>query len=290
MARTSGRVGRALQWLLSPVAKVWVVSLSGWLDPKDRVLVPAAANQELGLVVHTSADGGMMPTPRSDGPGSAAAWPPISRPERLGALSGTAASLTLVTGMLVAGVGSTSDIRVDGPVSVQEEFTEGGWWLSIGAALSLLGVVLLVVFLAVLTQYLWQRTARPWLAVAAFGGGLLVASCGLIISVLTIAASNIEAAPFESDAAHTIRIFKWGAARILVPPALIVVAVVAVSGLHDAAFPRWLTRVSAGFAMLLVVSLTGLIPQGLLALVFMLWIGVTGLVLWRVLLRTASSP
>jgi hypothetical protein len=194
--------------------------------------------------------------------------------ERHAPLTGIAAVVLWVAGILVAGDKTNKDTGKEILAAVRDNNDR----ILVGGLLWLIGTALFVWFLGTLRSRLLAAEGGPGrLAATAFGGGIATAACAALIPGPDMAAAlsddDIDAS--AASAMHNLTAAFFVAAEYLAPVLLVASALAA---LRYGALPRWLAWVSLLIALVLLIG-----PIGWAALIFAvpLWVIVVSFLLYR---------
>lgn len=196
----------------------------------------------------------------------------------LGAGSGGVASVLLIAGMILKDVNDQVSVQASSG-SIARTFLENRFEILAGSYLTLLGVFLLVLFLAFLRTYLAQVSDDHWLVSAAFGGGLIACAMLLLGTHFTQAFTVLPTYRGETQVAKALYILEWNHLLLVeAPPLAALVGALIVIGFMYDAFPWWINGPGALLALLLLSP--GLPGSGVV--LFFLWLIVVSVFLvWK---------
>ena len=195
---------------------------------------------------------------------------------RLGAASGLVAVIVMVIG---AGTTGSLDGDVepsDSAATIAQELADHS---DIGPVITLIGLLLLLWFIAYLRRHL-AMTADSWLTDVFFGGGLIYVAMIAGSIALELAISAVPDSGSDAQIAKTLFILQWDYAWLFGPPVIAVAGAAAAMSIRFGALPKWLGWLAV------LVAFTGLMP----------WIGVLALLVWSaivsvsLLVQQARSP
>jgi hypothetical protein len=199
-----------------------------------------------------------------------------SRARTVLALSGIVAAALATYGMALTNFGGKGIDPSQGADQILRLARDRMDGMLLGGQLLAIAVAPLLLWTALLSARI-RTHAESWVAMAAaLGGGLLAVA--LLIEASWSLASAVAVDLGASDVLRVATTYGWEYARVLVGPALVVVASTAVAG-FGGAFPRAFAWASAGYAVLLAIALIPVFPGGMVALLFFGWIGVVSVVM-----------
>jgi hypothetical protein len=150
-----------------------------------------------------------------------------------------------------------------------DTFVDNRTQLQVGITLTMLGVVLLLVFLGPL----WNRVkaGAEWLAVVTIAAGMATAIVWVIsAAMLMVMVTTTDYR--DPDAARLLMLALWDTSRVGAAPYAAMIGAATLAGLRYRILPRWLNLLGVVLFVGTVVALLPIGPAGLMGSLGGLWI------------------
>ncbi len=188
---------------------------------------------------------------------------------RVASLCGAASVVVSLVGSMVSDL-AAKGLNPDSPdQTLIDTFVDNRRQLQVGITLTMLGVVLLLVFLGPL--WIRVKAGAEWLAVVTVAAGVTIAVVGVIsAAMLTVMVTTTDYR--NPDAARLLMLALWDTARVGAAPYAAMIGAATLAGLRYRVLPRWLNLFGVVFFLFTTVALLPIGPAGLLGSLGGLWI------------------